>query len=635
MSNRRASNDRPHGWSQESSSSQDEVIIYRGNRIVKAPERQPTVPPTEPLAQQDEGFARFLKKHSSPTHQRVTAGGRIVPMEQRPRPPAFSLPPPKQNANIEHKNDTHDGVHANLQLEELDTTGQTNERHEVADNILHPQPQMPVNTGVINTPTITAGINVNLMSTSDAFAMDATSAQPNYLPAVAPAPYYPATYNDPYGLQSPQLFQGGAVHLASPLNGFNAAVGTSFPIPLVPSPEMYGIPASGGQPLSPIDGIPQENAYANHMLAESIAIFEDLDRQLKSLDRHRAMNNLDPCIVEQRKAITQLRANAKSQITYWTERLGFDNKGALKSHPVPPTSVLNVKAAAYVPLRALPSPETLSATTSSALKANGIAAQSEKPSSTSKPARRGIPIVAPPKKSPSPRKDSKGETVSKAGSDDVDEWGVRRGNAPPEIARQQNEMLAMLMRKASKSSHESGDHTVIITPGASSQSISPMEKPVDTHETKDAEVGSESGEWLPTKPGRAPPSVEACYEVQLDAMRLPRGVISKVRMPDGTITEVRGRSLQRPPSFEMDDFERQYWTKKPTVTKEMASTFVEMRACSEDGSPDRMVDYLDFNRLGMERFAFAPDLTENVSLIPIRQPWDSDEGKRQRKTVKP
>ena len=41
-------------------------------------------------------FARFLKKHSSPTHNRVTAGGRIVPMEQRGTPPRFDLPQPGQ-----------------------------------------------------------------------------------------------------------------------------------------------------------------------------------------------------------------------------------------------------------------------------------------------------------------------------------------------------------------------------------------------------------------------------------------------------------------------------------------------------------------------------------------------------------
>lgn len=37
--------------------------------------------PPKPLVSTDAGFARFLKEHSSPKHQRVTAGGRIVPMD--------------------------------------------------------------------------------------------------------------------------------------------------------------------------------------------------------------------------------------------------------------------------------------------------------------------------------------------------------------------------------------------------------------------------------------------------------------------------------------------------------------------------------------------------------------------------
>ena len=107
---------------------------------------------------------------------------------------------------------------------------------------------------------------------------------------------------------------------------------------------------------------------------------------------------------------------------------------------------------------------------------------------------------------------------------------------------------------------------------------------------------------MPTNPGRAPAEVEACYARQLDAMRLPEGIISKVSLPDGTITEVPGRGLQRPPSFEMDDFEKSYWKANPVVTKEMTSKFVDVRVSSEDGSPRRIVDYLGFNRLSVARF---------------------------------
>ena len=68
-----------------------------GSRIVFArregihPCRQPRNAPAGARAQSDEGFARFLKQHASPTHQRVTAGGRIVPMESSSAPPQFNL----------------------------------------------------------------------------------------------------------------------------------------------------------------------------------------------------------------------------------------------------------------------------------------------------------------------------------------------------------------------------------------------------------------------------------------------------------------------------------------------------------------------------------------------------------------
>ncbi|PYH91793.1 hypothetical protein BO71DRAFT_384943 [Aspergillus ellipticus CBS 707.79] len=54
------------------------------------PSRQPSDPPQGVRAQTDAGFARFLKEHTSPKHQRVTAGGRIVPME-----PVSPTPKPK------------------------------------------------------------------------------------------------------------------------------------------------------------------------------------------------------------------------------------------------------------------------------------------------------------------------------------------------------------------------------------------------------------------------------------------------------------------------------------------------------------------------------------------------------------
>lgn len=59
---------------------------------LQPPSRQPNNPPRGNLAQMDAGFARFLKEHSSPKHQRVTAGGRIIPMDPSTPAPKMKLP---------------------------------------------------------------------------------------------------------------------------------------------------------------------------------------------------------------------------------------------------------------------------------------------------------------------------------------------------------------------------------------------------------------------------------------------------------------------------------------------------------------------------------------------------------------
>ncbi|KAI1388710.1 uncharacterized protein F4822DRAFT_429327 [Hypoxylon trugodes] len=52
---------------------------YRGRVASENAPKQPICAPAEPLAQQSEGFQKFFKAVTSPTHIRVTAGGRIVP----------------------------------------------------------------------------------------------------------------------------------------------------------------------------------------------------------------------------------------------------------------------------------------------------------------------------------------------------------------------------------------------------------------------------------------------------------------------------------------------------------------------------------------------------------------------------
>ena len=85
---------RNRGWSLDTASSAEEYGAFSGSdRRLLEPRRQPVNAPGSPggRGQVDAGFVRFLKKHSSPTHQRVTAGGRIVPMERPSAPPPFKV----------------------------------------------------------------------------------------------------------------------------------------------------------------------------------------------------------------------------------------------------------------------------------------------------------------------------------------------------------------------------------------------------------------------------------------------------------------------------------------------------------------------------------------------------------------
>lgn len=87
--------ERPGNYSKETSSFslQGEEVPPIAGIHLRRPSRQPHDPPQGVPAQSDTGFARFLKEHSSPKHQRVTAGGRIVPMDPlAPALPKMQLP---------------------------------------------------------------------------------------------------------------------------------------------------------------------------------------------------------------------------------------------------------------------------------------------------------------------------------------------------------------------------------------------------------------------------------------------------------------------------------------------------------------------------------------------------------------
>ncbi|PLN79187.1 hypothetical protein BDW42DRAFT_195373 [Aspergillus taichungensis] len=65
------------------------------------PHRRLKKPSQSDLEHADAGFVRFLKTHTSPRHQRVTAGGRIVPMASEAPPPKMNLPAVQQDAKLD------------------------------------------------------------------------------------------------------------------------------------------------------------------------------------------------------------------------------------------------------------------------------------------------------------------------------------------------------------------------------------------------------------------------------------------------------------------------------------------------------------------------------------------------------
>ncbi|KAJ6184493.1 hypothetical protein N7519_005794 [Penicillium mononematosum] len=98
------------------------------------------------LSTKDAGFAQFLKKHTSPRHQRVTAGGRIVPME----PPRSPRPDGSSAAPTDEANDEPIVSHV-LVDDQLRTGGQSGAQEILtiihspteSDNNLH-EPRLPL-----------------------------------------------------------------------------------------------------------------------------------------------------------------------------------------------------------------------------------------------------------------------------------------------------------------------------------------------------------------------------------------------------------------------------------------------------------------------------------------------------------
>lgn len=74
------------------------------------PVRQPRNAPQNNLAEADSGFAKFLKEHTSPRHQRVTAGGRVVLVDGEVPIPELKPPFKRDKEDNPRKTDADAGT---------------------------------------------------------------------------------------------------------------------------------------------------------------------------------------------------------------------------------------------------------------------------------------------------------------------------------------------------------------------------------------------------------------------------------------------------------------------------------------------------------------------------------------------
>lgn len=508
--------------------SNTDVLVFQGNRVTH-PGRQPKLPP--PVERQkDEGFARFLKKHSSPTHNRVTAGGRIVPMEPR-SPPVFAL-----DSNLTNR----------PQASPEDREGQRTRSggYYTRDRSLeNQQPYDNSDFGPGRAQKIQSAAVQPMPEQDDAmapvfFPQHATRSLMN---AQISAGYAAGPMLTPLRPFFPEQHVGGPVMPQSmqvSSMAFNPYHSPPVMVATVPPNNDFGTSPTWStfdQNFIPQDSANMLSAYQTLVAWEQHYV--ELDLQLKNIDRHRAMHQLDPYLAEQRKVIVQQRSDAKDFVKECQAMLGL--RRMMDSSQDSFTTSFNVDAPAYVPTRYFDSTESMPHNYSGepVNSTPGI----DKPKVNGN--RRAIPIVSPPDQ----RKDGKKllqeaqHDTDPQGTEDVDEWGVQNRSAPPEIHREQSRLSDMLQAEQQRLS--SGRDSASQQPSRS-QSSDESQQGVPVNRASDV-LGT--GTTRDNEPQLVPENIprDNADEMQqvMDAIGRPKGTTTRVRLLDNRVISVEGQGL--------------------------------------------------------------------------------------------
>ena len=297
--------------SKESVGSDAEELLFKRTEPnePKQPYRQPECPPDTPLAQVHAGFRKFLKEHSSPPHNRVTAGGRIVPVG-----PHGSSPPSLNPSSIA------DVIHGQEQTQATSTAGNvkghgrgsssgTMENSSVASTRRESQG----NSQQSEASFVTAQANINLPHVYLPNFPTPLPAGSQVLMKLAHGPTLVAVDNALY-----EAVSEGVNTILAPLNGFQQGV------QLAPMPIQAGFPMMAPMPMTSMQPMPLMNMTNNmHIAFNQPAVdiqrqvlqkqLDGLRAQLDQLDKHVALHRsqigsyaLSAVVAQRRQLVVQI-----------------------------------------------------------------------------------------------------------------------------------------------------------------------------------------------------------------------------------------------------------------------------------------------------------------------------------------
>lgn len=530
MSSRKSSASCTKAAANDTASNSD-LLVFQGNRVTH-PGRQPKLPP--PVERQkDEGFVKFLKKHSSPTHNRVTAGGRIVPMEPR-SPPIFAL-----DSNVTNR---PQATQEDQEIQEAQRNGY--HRKDRGPENQQPYEHIEFGPGKVqqnnqNGPSRSVPEQGNMMATVF-FPQQATN---NLVHAQMSLGHASGPMLTPMRPFVPEQQMGGPVMVQSiqghPMtyNPYHSPPGM---VPAMPVSNEFGSSPSWSMfeqnfmPQDPVNPI----SAAYQLLVGWEQHYIELDLQLKNIDRHRAMHHLDPYLAEQRKVIVQQRSDAKDFVREYQTMLGV--RRLIDSSQDSFTTSFNVDAPAYVPTRFFDSTESMSNNYPSEPIHSTPGTDRPKGSAN----RRAIPIVPPPEQSKNGTRTLLETTHDPTTQDaiDVDEWGVQNQLAPPEIHREQSRLSDILQAEQQRLSNSRNS---TLQHASRSQSSDQSQHGVPVNTASDV-VHAEAGTTHDTKP-QAPEKIprDNADEMQqvMDAIGKPKGTTTQVRLLDNRVISVEGQGL--------------------------------------------------------------------------------------------